>query len=70
MNQKSAQMSDVSQQSLRPLWSNGVPFRRQPQWILRQSMSTKVARQIIIERYPQGLFSDDELDALSLVLQG
>ena len=68
-----AELNVVSEQALHPLAVNSESLQILAHWLksngMRQIRETDT-RRTMIERYPAGLFSDAELDALWDVMEG
>nr|WP_191490030.1 hypothetical protein [Pseudomonas sp. FEN] len=73
MNQESAGMNVASERVSHPLSVTSESLQILAQWLKSNGTRTtrgQDPRRIIIDRYPEGLFSDAELEALLGVLQG
>jgi hypothetical protein len=68
-----AEVNVVSERTLHPLAVKGESLQTQAHWFKSNGtrpISESDPRWTIIERYPAGLFSEAELDALRDVMEG
>ncbi|VVQ06666.1 hypothetical protein [Pseudomonas fluorescens] len=65
-----AEVNEVSERALHPPAVNSESLQSLPHWLQADGTLAMDPRRTMIERYPAGLFSEAELEALWDVMEG